>query len=99
MKNLEGKQIVHALYGRDGRAQFQPGGGGELKTCTGDASLLGGALTSSARKWYFQHSQWDISLQKLNLDKVLNKNIFPLEKLPFTPPAPKALPSLHGNGQ
>ena len=41
MKNLEGKQIVHALYGRDGRAQFQPGGG-ELKTCTGDASLLGG---------------------------------------------------------
>ena len=79
---------------------FNPGGG-ELKTCTGDASLLGGggALTSSARKWYFQHSQWDISLQKLNLDKVLNKNIFPLEKLPFTPPAPKALPSLHGNGQ
>ena len=56
MKNLEGKQIVHALYGRDGRAQFQPGGG-ELKTCTGDASLLGGGLTSSARKWYFQHSQ------------------------------------------
>ena len=42
MKNLEGKQIVHALYGRDGRAQFQPGRGGELKTCTGDASLLGG---------------------------------------------------------
>ena len=41
MKNLEGKQIVHALYGRDGRAQFQPGGGGGLKTCTGDASLLG----------------------------------------------------------
>ena len=79
---------------------FNRGGGGELKTCTGDATLLGGgALTSSARKWYFQHSQWDISLQKLNLDKVLNKNIFPLEKLPFTPPAPKALPSLHGNGQ
>ena len=39
MKNLEGKQIVHALHGRDGRAQSQPGGG--LKTCTGDASLLG----------------------------------------------------------
>ena len=101
MKNLEGKQIVHALYGRDGRAQFQPGGGGgsklarEMQVCFGG----GGGLTSSARKWYFQHSQWDISLQKLNLDKVLNKNIFPLEKLPFTPPAPKALPSLHGNGQ
>ena len=31
MKNLEGKQIVHALYGRDGRAQFQPGGGGSSK--------------------------------------------------------------------
>ena len=88
MKNLEGKQIVHALYGRDGRAQFQPGGGSsklarEMQVC------WGGALTSSARKWYFQHSQWDISLQKLNLDKVLNKNIFPLEKLPFTPPTPQ----------
>ena len=100
MKNLEGKQIVHALHGRDGRAQSQPGGA--LKTCTGDASLLGGGggpLTSWAWKWYFQHSQQDISLQKLNLDKVLKKNIFPLEKLPFPPPASKALPSLHGNGQ
>ena len=102
MKNLEGRQIVHALHGRDGRAQSQPGGGGGLKTCTGDASLLGeggGPLTSWAWKWYFQHSQRDISLQKLNLDKVLKKNIFPLEKLPFPPPASKALPSLHGNGQ
>ena len=80
---------------------FNRGGGG-LKTCTGDASLLregGGPLTSWAWKWYFQHSQRDISLQKLNLDKVLKKNIFPLEKLPFPPPASKALPSLHGNGQ
>ena len=25
--SLEGKQIVHALHGRDGRAQFQLGGG------------------------------------------------------------------------
>ena len=99
MKNLEGKQIVHALYGRDGRAQFQPGGGGAQNLHGRCKFVGGGALTSSARKWYFQHSQWDISLQKLNLDKVLNKNIFPLEKLPFTPPAPKALPSLHGNGQ
>ena len=41
------------------------------------------------RKWYFQHPQWHISLKKLNLDKVLNKNIFPLEKLialPYQPP-------------
>ena len=45
----------------------------------------GGALTSWAWKWYFQHSQRDISLQKLNLDKVLKKNIFLLEKLPFPP--------------
>ena len=54
-----GKHIVHALHGKDGRVQFQLGGGGGLKTCTGDASLLGGGdpLASSARKWYFQHSQ------------------------------------------
>ena len=101
MKNLEGKQIVHALHGRDGRAQSQPGGGAsklarEMQVCWGRG---GGPLTSWAWKWYFQHSQRDISLQKLNLDKVLKKNIFPLEKLPFPPPASKALPSLHGNGQ
>ena len=41
MQNLEGKQIVHTLHGRNGRAQFQLGRGGGLKTCTGDASLLG----------------------------------------------------------
>ena len=42
MKNLEGKQIVHALHGRDGRAQSQPGGGGgatklarEMQVCWG----------------------------------------------------------------
>ena len=100
MKNLEGKQIVRDLHGRDGRAQFQPGGGAsklarEMQVCWG----RGGPLTSWAWKWYFQHSQQDISLQKLNLDKVLKKNIFLLEKLPFPPPASKALPSLHGNGQ
>ena len=68
----------------------------EMQVCWGRG---GGPLTSWAWKWYFQHSQRDISLQKLNLDKVLKKNIFPLEKLPFPPPASKALPSLHGNGQ
>ena len=67
----------------------------EMQVCWG----RGGPLTSWAWKWYFQHSQQDISLQKLNLDKVLKKNIFLLEKLPFPPPASKALPSLHGNGQ
>ena len=68
----------------------------EMQVCWGGG---GGPLTSWAWKWYFQHSQRDISLQKLNLDKVLKKNIFPLEKLPFPPPASKALPSLHGKGQ
>ena len=101
MKNLEGKQIVHALHGRDGRAQSQPGGGPQNlhRRCKFVGEGGGGPLTSWAWKWYFQHSQRDISLQKLNLDKVLKKNIFPLEKLPFPPPASKALPSLHGNGQ
>ena len=31
MQNLEGKQIVHALHGRDGRAQFRLGRGGRLE--------------------------------------------------------------------
>ena len=90
MKNLEGKQIVHDLHGRDGRVQFQPGGGpqnlhGRCKFVGG----WGGPLTSWAWKWYFQHIQRDISLQKLNLDKVLKKNIFLLEKLPFPHQPPR----------
>ena len=43
MKNLEGKQIVHALYGRDGRAQFQPGvGGGGAQNLHGRCKFVGG---------------------------------------------------------
>ena len=86
--NLEGKQIVHALPGRDSRVQFKLGGLENLHRRCKFVGEVSGASSPrkiwnvEAQKWYFQHSQWDISLKKLNLDKVLNKNTFPLEKLP-----------------
>ena len=54
-------------------------GGRGLRSRSGDASLLGRRLGASsprtlwnleAGKWYFQHSQWVISLKKRNMDKV-----------------------------
>ena len=45
MQNLEGKQIVHALHGRDGRAQFQLGGGGAgLENLHGRCEFVGGGV-------------------------------------------------------
>ena len=43
MQNLEGKQIVHALHGRDGRAQFQRGGG-RLENLHGRCKFVGGGV-------------------------------------------------------
>ena len=64
----------------------------EMRVCWGRGPGASSPRTFwnvEARKWYFQHSQWHISLKKLNLDKVLNKNIFPLEKLPSPQQPPR----------